>query len=391
MTDSKSILIVSHACTRAVNRAPYVELMRLGWTVTIVTVATLNEAGKVAEADAIDPDGPAVHLLSLVGGNARLQRYAGLAGLIERIRPAWVIADIDPHSLLAVELAARKKWLGYRLGFISCENLPFGIRALWNRRGIRGALLGAFCTAVRPWVRSRTDIVFTINSAGTTLFRQAGFRRVVRTPLGFPEAHFRIDDTVREKVRRELRLTAPVVAYFGRLAPEKGVHILLNALDQIEDLDWQLLIDDFQAKSGYQLQIRQRVDTATWVDRVRFIHAGHGAVADYMNAADIVVVPSVTTPNWVEQYGRVLPEALACGCWVIASNVGALPELMGGQGKLTPEGDVEALAGALRDEIAKSMRCEPRNWSGVEYARQTLSASAQACLWSRELAGRTAQ
>lgn len=385
MTDSKSILIVSHACTRAVNRAPYVELMRLGWTVTIVTVATLNEAGKVAEADAIDPDGPAVHLLPLIGGNARLQRYADLAGLIERIRPAWLIADIDPHSLLAAELAARKKRLGYRLGFISCENLPFGIRALWNRRGIRGALLGAFCTAVRRWVRPRTDLVFTINTAGERLFQEAGFARVVRTPLGFPETNFHVDDAARSKIRRQLGVTAPVIAYFGRLAPEKGVHILLEALDQLVDLEWHLLLDDFQSESIYQMQIRKRVATASWAKRVNFIHASHGAVANYMNAADIVVVPSVTTPNWVEQYGRVLPEALACGCRVIAGEVGALPELMGGEGTLVPEADVLALAGAIRNSVSECRINDTRIASAAEYALNALSASAQARCWNQEL------
>jgi glycosyltransferase involved in cell wall biosynthesis len=385
MTDSKSILIVSHACTRAVNRAPYVELMRLGWAVTIVTVATLDEACKVAEADAIDPDGPAVHFLPLVGRNARLQRYADLVGLIKRIRPDWVIADIDPHSLLAVELAARKTRLGYRLGFISCENLPFGPRELWHRRGTRGVLLAAFCTAVRQWVRPRADLVFTINTAGERLFREAGFERVVRTPLGFPETNFRMDDAARSKIRRHLGLTGPVVAYFGRLAPEKGVHILLDALDQLEDLEWRLLLDDFQSESIYQMQIRKRVATASWAKRVNFIHASHGAVANYMNAADIVVVPSVTTPNWVEQYGRVLPEALACGCRVIASDVGALPELMGGEGTLVPEADVVALAGAIRNSVSECRINDTRRASAAEYALHALSASAQARCWNQEL------
>lgn len=386
MTDSKSILIVSHACTRAVNRAPYVELMRLGWNVTIVTVATLNEAGRIAQADHIDPDGPVVHLLPLRGRNARLQRYVGLADLIADIRPAWVIADIDPHSLLAVELAGRKRRLGYRLGFISCENLPFGMRALWNRRGVRGALLGAFCSAVRQWVRPRTDLVFTINTAGVILFQSAGFKRVVRTPLGFPENHFRMNDAARENVRKEFGFTVPVIAYFGRLAPEKGVHILLDALDQVEDLDWQLLLDDFQAESAYQINIRRRVSNASWSNRVRYVHARHGAVADYMNAVDLVVVPSVTTPNWVEQYGRVLPEALACGSFVIASDVGALPELMGGQGVLIPEGNATVLATALRRALSNSSMPEKRNLSGAEYASLALSAPAQARLWNGELA-----
>ena len=112
------------------------------------------------------------------------------------------IADNDPHSLLAWQLALWKPRLGYRLGFITCENLPFSIRALWRRRGWRGLALGLFCAAMRLRVRRRTDLVWTINDTGLRLFRDAGFAHVAKTPLGYPEQYFFVDPARRSMMRR---------------------------------------------------------------------------------------------------------------------------------------------------------------------------------------------
>ena len=41
-----------------------------------------------------------------------------------------------------------------------------------------------------------------------------------------------------------------------------------------------------------------------------------------MNAADMIIIPSISTEIWVEQYRRVAPEAMACKKLIIASNTG---------------------------------------------------------------------
>jgi glycosyltransferase involved in cell wall biosynthesis len=60
------------------------------------------------------------------------------------------------------------------------------------------------------------------------------------------------------------------------------------------------------------------------------------------------VLPSLTRRNWKEQFGRVLVEAMACGVPVIGSDSGAIPEVIGEAGLIVPEGDIQALADALR-------------------------------------------
>jgi glycosyltransferase involved in cell wall biosynthesis len=66
-----------------------------------------------------------------------------------------------------------------------------------------------------------------------------------------------------------------------------------------------------------------------------------------MNALDVLVLPSRTTPRWKEQFGRVIIEALACATPVIGSDSGAIPEVIGEAGLVFPEGNALALANAI--------------------------------------------
>ena len=68
----------------------------------------------------------------------------------------------------------------------------------------------------------------------------------------------------------------------------------------------------------------------------------------------MLVIPSLTRPNWKEQFGRVITEAMSSGVPVIGSNSGAIPDIIGEAGLVVPEGSIEALRVAL-DEL----RCKP--------------------------------
>jgi quercetin dioxygenase-like cupin family protein len=71
---------------------------------------------------------------------------------------------------------------------------------------------------------------------------------------------------------------------------------------------------------------------------------------------DALVLPSLTRPNWKEQFGRVLVEAMACGVPVVGSDSGEIPRVIGQAGLSFPEGD----AGALRASLAELMGSERR-------------------------------
>jgi glycosyltransferase involved in cell wall biosynthesis len=77
---------------------------------------------------------------------------------------------------------------------------------------------------------------------------------------------------------------------------------------------------------------------------VRFTGSVDAAqLAQLRAAASMAIVPSRTA----ETFGLAAAEAMAAGVPVVASRVGALPELVGDAGVLVPAGDPTALAAAL--------------------------------------------
>jgi glycosyltransferase involved in cell wall biosynthesis len=79
----------------------------------------------------------------------------------------------------------------------------------------------------------------------------------------------------------------------------------------------------------------------------------HEEVPAYLNAMDVVCVPSLTTRRWREQFGRVLIEAFACGVAVIGSDSGEVPHVIGDAGVVVGEADEagwQASLGRLLDD-----------------------------------------
>ena len=66
-----------------------------------------------------------------------------------------------------------------------------------------------------------------------------------------------------------------------------------------------------------------------------------------MNLFSVLVLPSITTRSWKEQFGRVLPEAMACQTPVIGSDSGEIPNVIGRAGSVFPEGNITELTKCL--------------------------------------------
>jgi len=101
-------------------------------------------------------------------------------------------------------------------------------------------------------------------------------------------------------------------------------------------------------------------------------------VVKYMNCMDALALPSLTTPEWKEQYGRVIPEAMACGVPVVGSDSGAIPEVIGSAGLVAPEGDPVKLAEALHTALIDEAAAERFKKEGMLRAERELSVGAMA-------------
>jgi glycogen(starch) synthase len=131
--------------------------------------------------------------------------------------------------------------------------------------------------------------------------------------------------------------------FLGRLVEEKGLDILLHALKGLHqrDLRPQLTV----VGSGPELAKWQDLTKQLGLDaQVEFRGPQSGAeLASTLNQHQTLVVPS----RYDEPFGVVALEGIACGCAVIASSGGGLPEAVGPCGITFRNGDVAELEQAL--------------------------------------------
>ncbi|MEO6785408.1 MAG: glycosyltransferase family 4 protein, partial [Chthoniobacteraceae bacterium] len=345
------ILVVSQASGFEINRRVYRRLRDLGWTVEIVTDAFFPGTARATEPQAEWET--ALHRMERYGCRSRYYSYRGLPALLDKVRPRAVLLDLEPDSFLAWQLGRWCRRNNARFLIQSCENLPAHFWRSLGRGRISRAVRAGIMRTINFLTRPLIAHVFAISSGVMEQMHRLGYEgRCSVIPLGFDPAIFVCSPELREQKRRELRLVHPTVAYFGRLLPIKGVHLIIKALAALKHCEWHFLIDDFTgAGSDYATRLIALIAEHDIKDRVVFFHASHGEMPAFMNAADIVVLPSITTATTKEQYGRVVPEAMACGRPVIVSDFGALPELVGGSGRIVPEDDVKSLSAAIANML----------------------------------------
>ena len=127
----------------------------------------------------------------------------------------------------------------------------------------------------------------------------------------------------------------------AHLIPEKGVHFLVRAFARLNSESARLVVvGDGQDREklhalSVELGISQRVEFCGLRDDAEQL----------LSDADIFVHPAV----WGEGFGLTIAEAMASGRPVVASRVGAIPELIedGVSGLLVPPGNIEALCAAI--------------------------------------------
>jgi glycosyltransferase involved in cell wall biosynthesis len=379
------VLVISHACVTAINRLPYRRLADNGWNVEILVPSSLDVGGKKQQPDSRNSGDPPLHSLNATSSNPRTYTLEKLIGLLERRQPRLILIDGDPASRLAWEIGRWAQGRDATLVCLSCDNLSRRLKAAWKRSGVKGLVSTAVIRSLSFLTNASVGHVLVISSDGQKVFEEMGYDgRVTKIPLGFDPELFVPNPDERESVRQILGLDQPTIAYFGRMTEEKGVHILLKALARIEHEEWQLLLDEFSSYANdYQDYLKSLLDKLGLKERTVFFDASHEEMPAYMNAADIVVVPSVTRPFWKEQYGRIAPEAMACGRAVVVSDSGTLPELAGDAAVVFPEGDVDRLAEVLKHLLASP---EERNrWgeAATRRAHEHLSVNQQVDIMDR--------
>jgi glycosyltransferase involved in cell wall biosynthesis len=134
----------------------------------------------------------------------------------------------------------------------------------------------------------------------------------------------------------------PVITYAGRLVTEKGLFVLIDAMERTRAVERL----DIIGEGPLYPALRERLDrTRPPLPIVLVGKLPQEELRRRMASSAAVVVPS----TWQEPLALVVAEALACGVPVIATAVGGLTEMVidGVNGLVVPPGDADALAQAL--------------------------------------------
>jgi glycosyltransferase involved in cell wall biosynthesis len=278
----------------------------------------------------------------------------------------WDLIDMheEPFGLAVAEVLVLRALRARRTPFLVCsaQNLdkryppPFRWFERWSLRSAAGA--------------------YTCNAeAGRILRRKGLVGELELLPLGVDTDRFRPAE--RPPPGSRLR-----VGFVGRLIRHKGVDVLLRAAA----LDDRIVLDVFGG-GPEDAALRTLATGLGLTDRVTFHgHVDEAALVELFPTFDVLAVPSVTTDSWVEQFGRVVVEGQASGVPVVASDSGALPDVVGETGLLVPPEDPVALAAALvrfLDEPGLWARVREAGLSNVRRFTWTSIAVQQRSLYER--------
>jgi glycosyltransferase involved in cell wall biosynthesis len=142
----------------------------------------------------------------------------------------------------------------------------------------------------------------------------------------------------------------------GRLVPEKGVRDAVRVLAGVRaGCHARLLIVGSGPEAGPALMLAASLGVAGDVEVRPWASAAE--LAGHYGRAHVLLAPSRATRTWAEQFGRMVAEGQAAGAVPVAYRSGALPEVVGDAGVLTPEGDTAAMARAVL-----GLHANPRDW-----------------------------
>jgi glycosyltransferase involved in cell wall biosynthesis len=348
------------------------------------------EGRRIAEVLATSTGGVGTHLRSVLpalgraGASVRVcgpratDELFDFAGGGAAFRPVGISAGLDPAADLRAVLALRRATAGADL--VHAHGLRAGLVAAAARRlagerdrplvltlhnalpeggGLRRRVLQA---AERATVRG-ADLVLAASGDLAANARRLGARDVRVAPVSAPALP--PAERSAAEVRRELGLEdpRPLVVAVGRLHPQKGYDVLLDAVERWTG-DPRLraapprvaIAGDGPLQQALAEQIGARQLPVTLLGR-------RSDVADLLGAADVCVLPS----RW-EARSLTAQEALRAGTPLVATRVGGIPELVGGAADLVPAGDAAALADAVTAVLTDPERAARLSAAGPEQA-----------------------
>lgn len=337
------VLTIGHSYAIALNRSIVRELAKdASFAITIVTPRVLD--GNLRRV-VCEPEGPRSRLEVIpidasVTHYANLLEYDGaqLSQVMAQREFDIVHAWIEPWTLSARQVVALLGRRTPRFCFWTYQNLaeryprPF---AEIERRVVARA---------DAWMAATDEVRRLQIARGYPAARAHVVPPAVDTTRFHPTSPRK-----RAAIRRELTLDGHVIGYAGRLVEEKGLDIIMRAIDGLDgSVPWTLLL---MGSGPYEIIVRRWARRRRYGSKVRLRLLKHEDVPRYLAAVDVLLVPSQTIPHWREQCCRAAIEAMSMGVPVIASDSG-VPMGCDDAVRVVAERDLPAWTSAIETVLA---------------------------------------
>ncbi len=359
MTVPIRVLMISKACIVGIYQRKLEAIAKQGIDLQVlVPPSWKDERGEILLERAYVKGYRMAVLPMALNGNFHLHFYRGMGKAIRAFQPHIVHIDEEPYNLSCWQALYHARRVGAKSLFFSWQNIarsyppPFS----WGE----------------SWVLSHVDHAIVGTESAGEVWRTKGYRGEIDVI-----AQFGVDTELFTPADEQPNRPF-TIGCVARLVPEKGIDVLLRAVVQLGDNAYVRIVGGGPLRG----ELESLAASLGMAERVTFLDQipSRDMPAQYRQI-DVLAVPSLTRPNWKEQFGpRATVEAMASGVPVIGSSSGAIPDVIADAGLIVPEGDALALANALcrlRDDPALRRELGRKGYARVlaHYTHEQVAAA----------------
>lgn len=292
--------------------------------------------------------GSPIRRLRNIAAERWFQREPRLLPFVDRLRKYDVVQSWELFTDWTAEAVAARERYGTPLSVMVWDNIAFNMERNPYRRALKEKAAAA----------ADVFLVHTDRSRRVMRIENVPDERIVRIEPGVDSRAFHPGTANREQFG--LEDDEFVILFVGWLLPRKGIDFLILALRELTQdpalrkFRFRLLaIGDQPGRD----RVEQLVARVGLQDRVTLAGAmSYELMPAAYRAANLFVLPSIAMPEWQEQFGMALLEAMACGVPVVSTYSGAIPEIVGDAGVLCQPNDFVALYESVKELVLNAGR-----------------------------------